>query len=619
MRKFIGFLIKKEEKLVIDLIVLFIVFGTASFQFLGRLTLLEPDEGRYAEIAREMLEKMDFITPHLNYVKYFEKPPLLYWLNALSISLFGRNEFAVRFPSALAGLLTIVLTYHIGSKIFGRREGLFSALVLGTSVGFLAQARMNIIDMTLTLCMTASLGCFLIAVQDGEKRRGLNFHLFYLFSALAVLAKGLIGIVLPVGIIFLYVVITRKTRLFREMRLITGVPLFLLLCAPWFILVSIKNPEFAHFFFIHEHLERFLTKVHGRYQPPWFFIPILLGCMFPWSLFLPAAVRRLKWEKTSSDSAPLLFLSLWVIVIFCFFSMSGSKLVPYILPVFPAVALLIGRAFSKACEDGVNALRANVLVTALITGIFGLGVIFYPVLAHKPQLGFLEADVMGSILVAEGVAAFLCLRRFGVLGTFVALCFMSYILMIVGPQLIFGDLALKKATPELAQVIRQDYVPGARVVNYGWYQQGLPFYTGQRVVIAGNSRDELDFGSRQGDNSAWFIDDGTFDQLWDSSSRLFVLIRRQDLERLSSKVKTPVTILGQEGDKYLISNHLDSVPGDKTVRFKSREPFKESKNTGTATKEKVVAEFVRENAGPNRSVILRQPLKKITNSTQDHV
>jgi len=506
MRKFIGFLNKKEEKLVIDLIVLFIVFGTASFQFLGRLTLLEPDEGRYAEIAREMLEKMDFITPHLNYVKYFEKPPLLYWLNALSLSLFGQNEFAVRFPSALAGLLGILLTYHIGRKIFGRREGLFSALVLGTSIGFLAQARINIIDMTLTFCLTASLGCFLIAVQDGEKRKGLYYHLFYLFSALAVLAKGLIGLVFPVAIIFLYVVFTRQWRLFREMRARTGVPLFLLVSAPWFICVSVKNPEFVHFFFVHEHLERFLTKVHGRYQPFWFFIPVLIGCMFPWSLFLPVTVHSLKQEKNSSVSTPLKFLSLWAIVIFCFFSFSGSKLAPYILPVFPVVALLIGRILSIACEEGGNAFRVNVRVIALITGIFGLGVIFYPVLAHNPRLGFLEGLVIGSILLAEGVAAFLCLPRSDVSGAFVALFIMSYIFMIIGPQLIFGDLAKRKATPELAQLIRNYYAPGARVVSYGWYQQGLPFYSRQRVTLVG-VRDELEFGSRQGDNSAWFLDD----------------------------------------------------------------------------------------------------------------
>jgi 4-amino-4-deoxy-L-arabinose transferase-like glycosyltransferase len=300
MKQMLNFLTSKEEKTWKDLTFLLFMFGTALFQFLGRLPLLEPDEGRYAEIAREMLEKMDFITPHLNYVKYFEKPPLLYWLNALSLSMFGNNEFAARFPTALAGLSGILLTYHIGRKIFGRREGLLAALVLGTSVGYLAQARMNIIDMTLTFCMTATLGCFLIAAQDKEKRKGLYFHLFYLFAALTVLAKGLIGLVLPGAVIFFYIVLTRQWRLLREMRLASGVPLFIIVCVPWFILVSINNPEFARFFFIHEHVERFLTKVHNHYQPLWYFIPVLLGCMFPWSLFLPAAVLRLRKENLFS-------------------------------------------------------------------------------------------------------------------------------------------------------------------------------------------------------------------------------------------------------------------------------------------------------------------------------
>ena len=187
---------------------LLVMFGVAIFLFLGRLPLLDPDEGRYAEIPREMLELGDFITPHLDYVKYFEKPPLHYWLNALSFSLFGQNEFAARFPAALLGLCGILLVYHIGRKLFGRREGLYAALVLGTSIGYQIQARMNIIDMTLTFCMTASLGCILLAMQDEERRKGLYYHLFYLFAALAVLAKGLIGIVLPGMIIFLFLLLT---------------------------------------------------------------------------------------------------------------------------------------------------------------------------------------------------------------------------------------------------------------------------------------------------------------------------------------------------------------------------------------------------------------------------
>jgi hypothetical protein len=162
--------------------------------------------------------------------------------------------------------------------------------------------------------------------------------------------------------------------------------------------------------------------------------------------------------------------------------------------------------------------------------------------------------VMGSILVAGGMAGLLYMRKTRVAGLFVILCLMSYLLTIVGPQFIFGNLARRKATPELAEIIKQKHETGTRVVSYNWYQQGLSFYTGQRVIVVGNWG-ELDFGRRQGDNTAWFIDYATFNRLWDSPSRLFVLIQKPDLDRLRYKVKTPVTILGEKADKFLIANH----------------------------------------------------------------
>src|SRR5512138_1896661 len=149
-----------------DLTILAITFGVLCFQFLGKFPLMEPDEGRYSEIPREMLEKMDFITPTLNYVKYFEKPPLLYWLNALSFSIFGQNEFAARVPCALAGLLTILFTYWLGRELLGRRVGLLAAVFVGASGGFIALARIALTDMPLTFCITLTLGSFILAVRD---------------------------------------------------------------------------------------------------------------------------------------------------------------------------------------------------------------------------------------------------------------------------------------------------------------------------------------------------------------------------------------------------------------------------------------------------------------------
>ncbi len=549
----IDFLAKKDGDIRKDLGVLLSVFGIVFFQFLGRIPLLEPDEGRYAEIPREMLERSDFVTPYLNHVKYFEKPPFLYWLNSLSFSIFGQNEFAARFFPTLSGLLGVLLTYYIGRKIYGRREGFLAALVLGTSVGYLAQARMNIIDMPLSFCMTATLGFFLLAVQDGEKRRNLYFSLFYLFAALTVLAKGMIGIVLPGGVIFLYLVFTGRWKILREMKLVTGSMLFLSVAAPWFILVSLRNPEFARFFFIHEHFERFLTKVHGRYQPPWFFIPVLLGCMFPWSLFLPSVARKIWCERSSLKSGPTLFLVIWASVIFCFFSVSDSKLVPYIIPVFPAVALLVGRTFAAVLDDGCEPIRSGAYGAALVIILVAVCVLLYPLLANNQKLDIRFVAVIGPIVLIGGTASLLCIRNNSGRALFTVLSGMSLLFAVAGPPFIFGRLAERKATPELARIVSRNFRDGDRIACYGWYQQGLPFYTGQRVAIVGY-KGELDFGSKQGDNSAWFIDYAAFNRLWDSPVRVFALIKDRELGRLGAEAKTPAKILGQQSDTVLISN-----------------------------------------------------------------
>jgi 4-amino-4-deoxy-L-arabinose transferase-like glycosyltransferase len=553
MKAVMDFITGKEGNARKDLGILFLLFGAAFFQFLGRIPLLEPDEGRYAEIPREMLERADFITPYLNHVKYFEKPPLLYWLNSISFSIFGQNAFAARFFPALSGLLTVLLTYYIGRKIYGRREGLLAALVLGTSAGFLAQARMNIIDMPLTFCMTATLGFFLLAAQEEEKRKRLYYYLFYVSAALTVLAKGLIGIVLPGGVIFFFIVLTGRWKILKEMRIVTGSILFLLVAAPWFVLVSAKNPEFARFFFIHEHFERFLTKVHGRYEPPWYFIPVLLGCMFPWTLFLPAVFRKTWREKRPAVNGPTIFLVIWAVLIFFFFSMSDSKLIPYIIPVFPAVALLTGRTFSLVLDEGVASMRLNAYGAALLLILASLGILIYPLFAHKLKLDLDAFIVLGSILLVGGVAVFAAVHKGSAPAMFTLVAAMSLLLAVAGSPFVFGKLAERKATPELARIAGRDFRDGDIIACYGWYQQGLPFYTGRRVLVVGY-KGELEFGSDQGDNSEWFVSRAAFNSLWDSPLRLFTLIKKPDLAVLQRGIKTPVKILGEKGNIFLISN-----------------------------------------------------------------
>ncbi len=407
------------------------------------------------EIPREMIERGDYITPTLNYVKYFEKPPLHYWFNAVAIKIFGETEFAGRFFGTLWGVLGILLMYHIGRKLFGRREALLSALILGTSIGIIAQARINITDTTLTICMTACLGFFLLAIQENEQNKGRYYYLFYIFSALAVLAKGLIGIVLPGGVIFCYILITRRWRLLREMRLVTGILLFLLVSAPWFVIVSIRNPEFARFFFIHEHFERFLTKVHGRYQPPWFFIPILIGVMLPWSFFIPTAIARIWQERKQTGADNRLFLLLWAAVIFVFFSISDSKLIPYILPVYPAVALLLGSTFASTFDRGFSSLKIPALLLSAVTIILGVGCLAYPYLVKDPKISAGGGVIMGGLFFALGVVALLNTIRSKTAPLFAGLAIMALLVGIFAPPTIYARMAKDRSARELALLVKE--------------------------------------------------------------------------------------------------------------------------------------------------------------------
>jgi 4-amino-4-deoxy-L-arabinose transferase-like glycosyltransferase len=499
-----------------------------------------------------MLESGDFITPMLNYVKYFEKPPLHYWLNALSIRIFGETEFATRFPGALAGLLTVLFTYHVGQKLFGRREGLMAAIILGSSTGFLLQGRINLTDMTLTFCMTVSIGCFLLASRQNERNQGCYYYLFYLFAALAVLAKGLIGLLLPGGVIFLYMLICRRWTLLKEMRLLFGMPIFLVVAVPWFVVVSLRNPEFAQFFFIHEHFQRFLTKVHGRYEPVWFFIPTLLLTMLPWSFFVPQALVKAWQGRKEKGGDVLLFLFLWAVFIFLFFSKSNSKLIPYILPIFAPLALLVGHMFSRMLENEVVSNKTGMLIAAFLC-ILGCSIIAYPFVDTKSFSSPLGGFVVGSVFLLEGVLSFISVKRREMLQLFLFLSAGGLLVSLVAPQAVLSKISEKEAcSRELCLMVRKVAGPETAVVSVG-YEQGFPFYSHRRVVLAGKIG-EFEFGSKTGNQSAWFMEEGGFPGLWDSGRHVVALVRPKYLEKLNTIVRTPVKVLGKDHRRVLVSN-----------------------------------------------------------------
>ena len=331
-----GKLLSKETAVCVlaVLAVSYLVF----FYNLGGYSLKEPDEGRYAEIPREMIEQGDYVVPHLDYVRYFEKPPLLYWTCAASYKLFGVNEWSFRFPNALAGLGCVLVTGLFAGRWFSARIGLISGLMLMTSFGFFAMARIVTIDMLFSFLLFASLSCF---YEFYRERRRLFLYLSWAALALAVLAKGPVAPVLLGATVLLFLWSEKNLRFLKEAASPRALLLFAVIAAPWFVLMCVREKEFFQFFFIDQHVLRFLTTKHSRSGPLYYFFPVLFGGLFPWSIFIPRAVI-LFWRKRE-----MRLLLIWSCVVFTFFSVSGSKLPPIFSPFSPP-----SRSSSAASSTG---------------------------------------------------------------------------------------------------------------------------------------------------------------------------------------------------------------------------------------------------------------------------
>ncbi len=558
-----------------DLLLLAVVLWIPFFHDLGGLPLMDPDEGRYAEIPREMLERGDLITPTLNYVKYFEKPPLLYWINAASLKIFGLNEFGARFPSALCGLLTVLATYVIARKLYDRRAALISALILGTSAGFVLQSRIILTDMLLTFCLTAALGAFIVAAQrEGRRSRALPWYLFYLFCALATLAKGLIGMVFPAGIIFFYLLLSRRWRLLSEMRLPSGLLLFLAVVAPWFVAVSLRNPEFAYFFFIHEHFERFTSTVHGRYQPFWFFAPVLLATMLPWSFYIPGALVRAWRDRHHEDGRAGMYLLIWTAIIFLFFSKSSSKLIPYILPIFPPLSILIAHRFSLLINGRAREIKSASYLLGATLCILAAGACAYGFLSelpsglvqtfpkyakkiysfqgHFPTVSTVSCLIIAGLAAVQGLACLIFAGR-SPARLIATLSVVSLVLIVVIERQIMPAIAAGESTRVLAGEVKKILTPQTRIVTWG-PMQSLNWYTGRRTATY-YTFDELDFGRRQGDQSGWFFDKLLLKNAWSGDQQYLFVVARDTFENLQILFPLPhARIVGTSGRYLLVSN-----------------------------------------------------------------
>ena len=360
-----------------DIILIFVV-GCVIYMALGFMRpLASPDEGRYSEIPREMVAHGDYVTPRLNDMPYFYKPPFFYWMQAASIKTFGINRFSLRFPNALMAVFGICATYAAARALSGRAAGVFSAGILATSILYLALGQIITLDTTVSVFISSALFAFIVGIKKSGLWRHALIAAFFVLCALAVLTKGLIGIVIPAAIIFLYAICTGPVDFFKKFGrgdwiwILIGIALFAIISVPWHILASLDNPAYDNaggifskewegqgffwYYIIHEHFLRYIdVDTSMREQPWWFFIVLSLVGFIPWVLLLPRALKDTFGDcgrRMLNAPKEAVFFCIWIVFVVFFFSLSKSKLAPYILPIFPALSVLTGAWFAKCWKD----------------------------------------------------------------------------------------------------------------------------------------------------------------------------------------------------------------------------------------------------------------------------
>jgi 4-amino-4-deoxy-L-arabinose transferase-like glycosyltransferase len=471
---------------------LILVLAASWLALLGVRPLFNPDEGRYAEIPREILATGDWLVPHLNGLVYIEKPPLQYWMTAVCFALFGTNVWTARLYTGLCGVLTVLTAAALARRLWGEATGWRSGIMLGSTWAIIVMSQQLTLDMSLTFYMTATLACFCVA-QDrttDAHERARWMWLAWAAAAAAFLTKGLIALVLPAITLIGYSLLYRQWGVWKRLSILVGLLIFLLLALPWCVLMQRHLPQFFDFFFMREHFQRFLTKIEDRYEPWWFFIPVLAAGSLPWILPAGRALGS-AWRRSPGprDFDARGFLWVWCVVVLVFFSLSDSKLIPYILPMMPALILVTASAPAKS-------LRSDLARTSL--GVIAVGVLFIvgaavlPQFLHNPArapyFAHLRTPVflMGVAAVCGGVIASKRREPTLILGLTSYLC---VAILFVGARAV----APLYSGASLAAQIHPAVMPRTALYAVRTYDQTLPFYLARTMTLV-DTRGELDFG-----------------------------------------------------------------------------------------------------------------------------
>jgi 4-amino-4-deoxy-L-arabinose transferase-like glycosyltransferase len=519
--------------------------------------LLRSDEGRYAEIAREMFASGDWVTIRYNGLKYFEKPPFHLWMTAAVYSLLGVGDWQARLWVACSGAFGIGITALAARRWWGPRAGVLAGLALLAAPTWNIGSHFNSLDMGVSGALAGVLCCLLMAQHRNASASSRRRWMWAAWTAMAVavLTKGLIGIVLPGLALVAYTLAARDWALWRRLHLVSGTLLFLLITAPWFVLVSQRNPEFAPFFFIHEHWQRYTSTVHSRSAPAWYFVPQLLAGFLPWLGLTPRIVKAVH-QEARGGFRPLLFCAAWATAIFVFFSASGSKLPGYILPMFPALAILAAAALATL---GRQAWGRQVLWLLLLATV---ALLASPLIGQGDGHGAGQLDVQRYGRWISAACALAVLGLGGAwwlnkrcahqdllpsISAYAVAVFAATTLGLLGHQTMGRPASGVDLVPGLQKLL----TPEMTLYSVRYLDHTLPFYL-RRTTVMVQEPDELEFGTQQ-EPQKWLPTLDAFKAVWTSGPPAMALMTPSQFKQLQAD-QLPMTPVAHDARRVVVAN-----------------------------------------------------------------
>lgn len=522
----------------------------------GARSLNTPDEGRYAEVAREMLRSGDWVTPRLDGVPFLDKPPLFYWLQGGAFAVFGVHVWSARLVTALLGFAGCALVFAAGSRLYGRRAGFLGAVVLAASPYQFGASQYVNHDLAVATWISAALLAFAV----GDRREGAARRRWllagYAAMGLAVLTKGLIGLVLPLGAVGLYVAATGRWRELPRYALPAGLALVAIVAVPWHVLAQQRNPDLLHYLFVVQHFQRFTGSGFNNPAGPAFYPVALAVGLLPWTPLLPAAIGRAvrSFRQDRVGGRTDLLLLLWPALVIVFFSIPRSKIVGYALPAVPPLALLVGRELDLALRS--RGVRSRALqISAALMALVGLALAAAPFVAARlpggppplpagPSAGLLAA---GAVALAAAAVVFSAARA-------------GRAARAIGAMVVFSAALFAGALPAVPHLVLDSTLPlaarlkpllreGDVVASYRRWFYDLPVYLDRREPITvaeswddpailgrDNWQRELLLGRlRMPESEAWLVLPEELDRRCGAGARCFVLARARDEAELRSR------------------------------------------------------------------------------------